>query len=38
MWFLNKKKLGRGAGGGASTNVKLKEDVEFLKANLSALW
>lgn len=29
---------GRGAGGAASTNVKLKEDVEFLKANLSALW
>lgn len=30
--------LGRGAGAAASSNIKRKEDVEFLKANLSALW
>lgn len=30
---------GRGGGGAASANtLKLKDDVEFLKANLSALW
>lgn len=27
-----------GRSGNSSTNAKLKEDVEFLKANLSALW
>lgn len=27
-----------GRGGSSSSNAKLKEEVEFLKANLSALW
>nr|CAH0099382.1 unnamed protein product [Daphnia galeata] len=29
---------GRSGGSSSTSNSKLKEDVEFLKANLSALW
>ena len=30
--------VGRGGGSSSTSNLKLKEEVEFLKANLSALW